>query len=89
MESSNVIKKIFLVQNLLNLLLPLCFIKVFIIDKNQSIWVVGLFVLYIVANLVVNFKYRTVELSSNNKRALWISLAVTFVIGLITIYKTV
>jgi hypothetical protein len=40
MENSKTIKGIIVVQDFLSLLLPFCFYKVFIIDKNPSVWAV-------------------------------------------------
>jgi uncharacterized protein involved in response to NO len=86
MENSKAIKSIIVVQDFLSLLLPFCFYKVFIVDKNANIWAVSLFFLYILANILFNFKYRMVELSKRNKKILWIFMILAFVLGLIAVF---
>jgi hypothetical protein len=86
MENSKTIQGIIVVQNILNLLLPICFFMVFIIGKNQSPWIVGLFCLYILASFLFTFKYRMAALSTRNKTILWIFIIIGLVIGLVAIF---
>jgi hypothetical protein len=86
MENSKTIKGIIVVQNILNLLLPIVFIKVFIIDKNPSTWIISLFFLCILTSILFTFKYRMAALSARNKAILWIFIILGLVIGLVATF---
>ena len=89
MENSKTIKGIIVVQDFPSILLPICFIKVFIIDKNPSLWAVSLFFLYVLGSILFSFKYRIKgmeALSTLNKTILWIGVILPLVLGLIAVF---
>jgi uncharacterized protein involved in response to NO len=86
MENSKTIKSIIAVQDFLSILLLFFFYKIFIVDKNANIWAVSLFFLYVLANILFNFKYRMADLSTRNKIILWTVTVLPMVLGLVAVF---
>jgi uncharacterized protein involved in response to NO len=86
MENSKTIKSIIAVQDFLSILLLFFFYKIFIVDKNANIWAVSLFFLYVLANILFNFKFRMADLSTRNKIILWTVTVLPMVLGLVAVF---